>query len=231
MVGAANSRGSRKQANPSKGDSFFPGFSPLSLQKAVVPILWFDLLRCWQLRRGDPSLDKVVDPEKMLSKIMVLCAFLDPFGCDLLKWGRSLCADSSFPCCCLCHSECWCLFQQLGMEEARGFFALSVPVVLNHAPALPQVTEKYVSRLRSAVRSSTSTFDKEDVISSALLLQEPLLQPLLLCSHLMDGHGAERLMESPHQFSPHVIGKYCCGTEDVFIGECGFVMSFTSPCL
>ena len=81
-----------------------------------------------------------------------------------------------------------------------------------------QVTEKYLSRLRSAVRSNPSTFDKDDVTSAGLLLQQPLVQPLLLCSHLMEERGAERLMESPHQFSHHVIGKYCCGVDDLFIG-------------
>ena len=90
--------------------------------------------------------------------------------------------------------------------------------MLKHTLFMLQVTEKYLSRLRHALGGFSSSFDKEDVISSAMVLEQDQLTPLVLWSHLMDEHGAERLQET-RLFSPAVVAKYSCGAEDVFIGE------------
>ena len=81
-----------------------------------------------------------------------------------------------------------------------------------------QVTEKYLTRLRHALRSFSSSFDKEDIISSAMVLEQDQLTPLVLWWHLMDEHGAERLQET-RLVSPAAVAKYSCGPQDVFIGE------------
>ena len=90
--------------------------------------------------------------------------------------------------------------------------------MLKHTLFMVQVTEKYLTRLRHALRSFSSSFDKEDIISSAMVLEQDQLTPLVLWSHLMDEHGAERLQET-RLFSPAVVAKYSCGPQDVFIGE------------
>ena len=90
--------------------------------------------------------------------------------------------------------------------------------VLKHTLFMLQVTEKYLSRLRHALGGFSSSFDKEDVISSAILLEQDQLTPLVLWSHLMDERGAERLQET-RLFSSSVVEKYSCGPQDVFIGE------------
>ena len=90
--------------------------------------------------------------------------------------------------------------------------------LLKHTHFSLQVTEKYLTRLRHALRSFSSSFDKEDIISSAMVLEQDQLTPLVLWSHLMDEHGAERLQET-RLFSPAVVAKYSCGPQDVFIGE------------
>ena len=90
--------------------------------------------------------------------------------------------------------------------------------VLKHTLFMLQVTEKYLTRLRHALRSFSSSFDKEDIISSAMVLEQDQLTPLVLWWHLMDEHGAERLQET-RLFSPAVVAKYSCGPQDVFIGE------------
>ena len=90
--------------------------------------------------------------------------------------------------------------------------------MLKHTLFLLQVTEKYLTRLRHALRSFSSSFDKEDIISSAMVLEHDQLNPLVLWSHLMDDHGVERLHQT-RLFSPAVVAKYSCGPQDVFIGE------------
>lgn len=73
-----------------------------------------------------------------------------------------------------------------------------------------------MSRLRSRVKESHISKDKNDLVSSALLPLQDYLEPLLLFTHLMESGGAEKLVAQGH--SPEVVASFSCTPEDIFIG-------------
>lgn len=84
------------------------------------------------------------------------------------------------------------------------------------------MTDKYLSRLRASLKNSNISFDKDDLISSAVLLHDHCFKSFLLFSHWMDDRGAERLRDDARGFSTRVVSSFCLGKDDIFIGQSMF---------